>query len=106
MYRTAFLLIGLLAFRPIGLLAQTRATVIPAVVIGGVYDDNVSARAQADAGQMLQMRPSIEADYESQTLSLISLLVVRHAALESRVAEPARCAPPCDGRSSSGRSRP
>jgi hypothetical protein len=53
--------------------AQTRATIIPAVVIGGVYDDNVSARAQADAGQMLQMRPSIEADYESPTVSLISL---------------------------------
>jgi hypothetical protein len=53
--------------------AQTRATVIPSVVIGGVYDDNVSARAQADAGQMLQMRPSIEADIESKTVSLISL---------------------------------
>ena len=53
--------------------AQTRATVIPAVVIGGVYDDNVSARAQGDAGQMLQMRPSIEADIESPTVSLISL---------------------------------
>jgi len=56
-----------------GVSAQTRATIIPAVVIGGVYDDNVSARAQADAGQMLQMRPSIEADYESPTVSLISL---------------------------------
>lgn len=53
--------------------AQTRATIIPAVVIGGVYDDNVSARADADAGQMVQMRPSLEADYESPTVSLISL---------------------------------
>ena len=53
--------------------AQTRATVIPAVVIGAVYDDNVSARAEADAGQMLQMRPSLEADYESATVSLVSL---------------------------------
>jgi hypothetical protein len=53
--------------------AQTRATVIPSVVIGGVYDDNVSATANADAGQMLQVRPSIEADYESATVSLISL---------------------------------
>jgi len=53
--------------------AQTRATVIPAVVIGGVYDDNVSARAKADAGEMLQMRPSIEADVESRTVSLVSL---------------------------------
>lgn len=53
--------------------AQTRATLIPSVVIGGVYDDNVSARAQADSGQMLQVRPSLEADYESPTLTVISL---------------------------------
>ncbi len=53
--------------------AQARATIVPSVVIGGVYDDNVSATAQADAGQMLQMRPSLEADYESPTLKLISL---------------------------------
>ena len=53
--------------------AQTRATIIPSVVMGGVYDDNVSARAQADAGQMMQIRPSLEADYESPKWSLISL---------------------------------
>ena len=53
--------------------AQTRATIIPSVSMGAVYDDNVSARAQGDAGQMLQMRPSIEADYESPTFTLISL---------------------------------
>lgn len=53
--------------------AQTRATVIPSVSMGAVYDDNVSARARGDAGQMLQMRPSLEADYESATLKLISL---------------------------------
>jgi hypothetical protein len=53
--------------------AQTRATIIPSVVMGGVYDDNVSARAQADAGQMMQIRPSLEADYESPKVTLISL---------------------------------
>jgi hypothetical protein len=53
--------------------AQTRATIIPSVSMGAVYDDNVSARAQGDAGQMLQMRPSLEADYESPTVTLISL---------------------------------
>lgn len=66
-------LIGALTVSASDASAQTRATVIPAVVIGGVYDDNVSARAQADAGQMLQMRPSLEADIESPTVSLISL---------------------------------
>jgi hypothetical protein len=69
--RIAVVIITLLAAGDVS--AQTRATIIPAVVIGGVYDDNVSARAQADAGQMLQMRPSIEADYESATLALVSL---------------------------------
>ena len=53
--------------------AQTRATIIPSVSIGGVYDDNVSATARGDEGRMLQMRPSLEADYESPTVTLISL---------------------------------
>lgn len=56
-----------------GASAQTRATIIPSVSIGGVYDDNVSARAEGDSGQMLQVRPSLEADYESPRLTLISL---------------------------------
>jgi hypothetical protein len=66
-------LIAVLGLSAGDVLAQTKATVIPSVVIGGVYDDNVSARAQADAGQMLQVRPSLEADVESSTVSLISL---------------------------------
>ena len=53
--------------------AQTRATVIPSVSMGAVYDDNVSARAQGDAGQMLQLRPSLEADVETPRLTLVSL---------------------------------
>jgi hypothetical protein len=53
--------------------AQTRATVIPSVSIGAVYDDNVSAQARGDSGQMLQVRPSLEADYESPRMTLISL---------------------------------
>ena len=53
--------------------AQSRGTVIPSVSFGAVYDDNVSATAHGDAGQMLQLRPSIEADYESARVTLISL---------------------------------
>jgi len=56
-----------------GVNAQTRATIVPSVSMGAVYDDNVSARARGDAGQMLQVRPSLEADYESAKLKLISL---------------------------------
>jgi hypothetical protein len=68
------------ALIPIGLLAvpavagaQTRATLVPSVHMGAVYDDNVSARAQGDAGQMLQVRPSFEADYESPKVTFVSL---------------------------------
>ena len=56
-----------------GVRAQTRATIVPSVSMGVVYDDNVSARAQGDAGRMLQVRPSLEADYDSPTVKLISL---------------------------------
>jgi hypothetical protein len=68
----ALTLIALVAAAP-DAPAQTRATVIPSVSIGGVYDDNVSATARGDEGRMLQMRPSLEADYESPTVTLISL---------------------------------
>ena len=75
---TAFLWLALLTALALGAwphpaAAQTRATVVPSVHIGGVYDDNVSATSRGDAGQMLQVRPSIEADYESAKWSLISL---------------------------------
>ena len=53
--------------------AQSRGTVVPSVAIGTVYDDNVNARANGDAGKMLQIRPSLEADYESPKVTLISL---------------------------------
>jgi hypothetical protein len=71
-YSPLFTLLGLFALPP-DATAQTRATIVPSVHMGGVYDDNVSARAQADAGQMLQIRPSLEADYESPKWTLVSL---------------------------------
>ena len=62
-----------LVLGPSATLAQTRATIIPSVSIGGVYDDNVTARERGDSGQMLQVRPSLEADYESPRTTLVSL---------------------------------
>jgi hypothetical protein len=53
--------------------AQSRATLVPSLSLGAVYDDNVNARANGDAGRMLQLRPSLEADYESPKVTLISL---------------------------------
>jgi hypothetical protein len=46
---------------------------VPSLSLGAVYDDNVNARAEGDAGRMLQLRPSLEADYESPKVTLISL---------------------------------
>jgi hypothetical protein len=53
--------------------AQSRAVVIPSVAFGAVYDDNISAQTNAEAGQMLQIRPSLEASLESPKVKVISL---------------------------------
>src|SRR6185503_10098725 len=60
------------AISPIAI-AQTRFTVVPSLSIGGVYDDNLFAEVESDAGKMLQVRPSFEGNYESPRLTLISL---------------------------------
>jgi hypothetical protein len=38
-----------------------------------VYDDNLLARLDSSAGQILQLRPSVEASYESPTVRLLGL---------------------------------
>ena len=38
-----------------------------------MYDDNVFARVNGSAGQMLQLRPSLEGSYESPTVRLLGL---------------------------------
>lgn len=38
-----------------------------------VYDDNIFARVDGSAGQMLQLRPSFEGSYESPTVRLLGL---------------------------------
>ena len=52
--------------------AQASLTFVPSVSFGGVYDDNVFARVQASAGQMLQVRPSLESSFESPRVTLLS----------------------------------
>lgn len=54
-------------------LAQTRQTFIPSVSIGAVYDDNLFADVEGSAGQMLQIRPSLEASHEGPRLTFLSL---------------------------------
>jgi hypothetical protein len=53
--------------------AQTRFTFVPSLSVGGVYDDNLFAEQDASAGKMLQVRPSVEGNYESPRLTFLSL---------------------------------
>ncbi|HXH26177.1 MAG TPA: hypothetical protein VNI78_13075 [Vicinamibacterales bacterium] len=53
--------------------AQTRITFIPSVSVAGVYDDNVFARVEGSVGQMLQVRPSLETNWESPRVTWLGL---------------------------------
>ena len=46
---------------------------IPSMSLFTVYDDNVFAGVEGSAGQMLQLRPSLEGSYESPTGRLLGL---------------------------------
>ncbi len=53
--------------------AQSRVDVVPSVSVGSVYDDNLFAQVLGSGGQMLQVRPGLEATVESPRLKLGSL---------------------------------
>ena len=53
--------------------AQTRQSIVPSVSVAHVYDDNLFADVEGSAGQMLQIRPSLEGSYESPRLTMLSL---------------------------------
>ena len=53
--------------------AQTRFTFVPSLSVAGVYDDNLFADQDGSAGKMLQVRPSVEGNYESPRLKFLSL---------------------------------
>jgi len=65
-------LVTLTALSPIAR-AQSRFTIVPSLSVGGVYDDNLFAETDGTAGKMLQVRPTIEGNFESPRLLLISL---------------------------------
>lgn len=54
-----------LALAPGDAAAQSKVTVVPSISISSVYDDNLFARQNGDAGEMTQLRPSLETTYES-----------------------------------------
>jgi len=53
--------------------AQAQMEFIPSVSLFTVYDDNIFARVNSSAGQMLQVRPSVESSYESPRVRLLGL---------------------------------
>lgn len=53
--------------------AQTRFTFVPSLSIAGVYDDNLFATQEGAAGKMLQLRPTVEGNFESPRLRFLSL---------------------------------
>ena len=58
---------------PAGAHAQARAEFIPSLSLFTIYDDNILARVEGSAGQILQFRPSFEGSYESPTVRLLGL---------------------------------
>lgn len=53
--------------------AQTNLTFVPSISMGTIYDDNLFAKVNGDAATMTLLRPAVEANYESPTLTLQSL---------------------------------
>jgi hypothetical protein len=60
-----------LALAPVGLGAQSRATIVPSATFSTLYDDNIFAKAIGSADQMMLITPSIESGYETSTMLLL-----------------------------------
>ena len=53
--------------------AQSHIEAVPSVTIGSIYDDNLFAQEQGDAGQMLTVRPGLGTAIDTPRLSISSL---------------------------------
>ncbi len=53
--------------------AQSNASLVPSLSIGTIYDDNLFAKTDGDAGTMTLLRPALEANFESPALAVSSL---------------------------------
>jgi hypothetical protein len=53
--------------------AQTSTSLVPSLSFGTIYDDNLFAKVKGDAGTMTLLRPALEANYESPTLTVASM---------------------------------
>jgi hypothetical protein len=53
--------------------AQSNLTLVPSVSVSTVYDDNLFAQKDGDAGIVTRFRPAFEGNYQSPNLTLLSL---------------------------------
>ncbi len=53
--------------------AQTETSLVPSLSFGTIYDDNLFARVKGDAGEMTILRPALEGNYVSPSLTVSSL---------------------------------
>ena len=56
-----------------GAAAQTHFEAVPSVTVGSIYDDNLFAQVQGDAGHMLTVRPGLGTALDTPRLNLSSL---------------------------------
>ena len=61
------------AWHAVAAAAQSHIEAVPSVTIGSIYDDNLFAQEQGDAGQMLTVRPGLGTAIDTPRLSLSSL---------------------------------
>src|SRR4029434_4777561 len=67
------LFIAAIIFQAVGAAAQSHVEAVPSWTIGSIYDDNLFAQTQGDAGHMLTLRPGLGTAIDTPRLSLSSL---------------------------------
>jgi hypothetical protein len=67
------LFIAASTFQAVGAAAQSHVEAVPSLTIGSIYDDNLFAQTQGDAGHMLTLRPGLGTAIDTPRLSLSSL---------------------------------
>jgi len=65
--------IAAIVFQAVGAAAQSHVEAVPSLTIGSIYDDNLFAQTQGDAGHMLMLRPGLGTAIDTPRLSLSSL---------------------------------
>jgi hypothetical protein len=67
------LIIAAIGFHAAGAAAQSHFEAVPSVTVGSLYDDNLFAQVQGDAGHMLTVRPGLGTAIDTPRLNVSSL---------------------------------